>query len=286
MGLNERPVDDDPEWSNAGVRVFGETLQPEEIGAALGLKATDTHVKGQPRSRGHKEVWPHSLWSLASPLSDDKEMAIHLKWLLDSLESKVDVIRALSAKYRVDLFCGFSSGSGEGGFTLDSTTLARIAKLGVPVIVDLYCPIVDEEAEGGKRSAAGVRVSGETLQPAEIEGALGLRARRTHLKGQPRSPRHDTVWGESFWSLQSPPREDHNLADHLRWILDRLEPRLDTVRTLSAKYRVDLFCGFSSANGQGGFKLDGITVARLANLGVPLVVHLYPYDLLQEGKSE
>jgi uncharacterized protein DUF4279 len=273
--VNRLPLDDNGSWSDASIRIFGETLQPEEIGAALGLKATRTHSKGQPRSPRFKAVWRESFWSLQSPLGKDRDLASHLRWLLDTLEPKLTVIRSLSEKYQVNLFCGLISGNGEGGFTLDSTTLARIAKLGVPLVVDLYPPIVDEEAEVGKWSAAGVRVFGEMLQPAEIEGALGLRATRTHLKGQPRG-RNDAVWGESFWSLQSPPREDHNLADHLRWIFDRLEPRLDIIRTLSAKYRVDLFCSFSSACGQGGFKLDGITVARLANLGVPLVVNLYP----------
>jgi hypothetical protein len=40
------------------------------------------------------------------------------------------------------LFCGFSSGNGQGGFTLDSDTLTRIAKLGIPLIVDLYPPAI------------------------------------------------------------------------------------------------------------------------------------------------
>ena len=149
MTINKLPmdVDDEGKWSRASVRIFGETLQPEEIEAKLGLKATRTHVKGQPRSRRYNVPWRHSLWSLESPLSDDHDMADHLKWLLDRLEPRLDVIMALSAEYRVDLFCGFSSGSGQGGFTLDSTTLARIAKLGVPLVVDLYPPGVDEEAK-------------------------------------------------------------------------------------------------------------------------------------------
>jgi hypothetical protein len=70
------------------------------------------------------------------------------------------------------------------------------------------------------------------------------------------------------------------------WILDRLEPRLDALRTLSAKYRVDLFGGFSSGSGQGGFTLDSTTLARIAKLGVPLIVHLYPPRVREEGKSE
>ena len=80
-------------------------------------------------------------------MSDDHNLTDHLKWLLDRLEPRLDVIRTLPAEYQVDLFCGFSSGSGQGGFTLDSTTLARIAKLGVPLNVDLHLPGVDEDAK-------------------------------------------------------------------------------------------------------------------------------------------
>jgi len=73
MTMNKLPmdVDDEGKWSRASVRIFGETLQPEEIEAKLGLKATRTHLKGQPRSRRYKGVWPHSLWLLEIPTSDD-----------------------------------------------------------------------------------------------------------------------------------------------------------------------------------------------------------------------
>ena len=150
MTMNKLPmdVDDDGKWSRTCIRIFGETLQPEEIEAKLGLKATRTHVKGQPRSRRYNVPWRHSLWLLESPLSDDHDMADHLKWLLDRLEPRLDVIRTLSAEYRVGLMCGFSSGSGQGGFTLDSTTLGRTAKLGVPLVVDLYPPGFAEDDRG------------------------------------------------------------------------------------------------------------------------------------------
>jgi hypothetical protein len=72
-------------------------------------------------------------------------LAEHLRWLLDAVEPKADVLRSLSAKYQVLLFCGFSSGNGQGGFTLDSHTLTQIAKLGVPLIVDLYPPAIAED---------------------------------------------------------------------------------------------------------------------------------------------
>lgn len=133
-------MDDNRKWSLAGLRIFGETLRPEGIGPMLGLTATRTHLKGELLSAKHKTVRRKSSWHLDSPLPDDSDMVDHLKWLLDSLEPKRDVIRELSREYDVDLFCGFSSGSGQGGFALDSVTLARLSELGVPLLLDLYPP--------------------------------------------------------------------------------------------------------------------------------------------------
>jgi len=66
------------------------------------------------------------------------------------------------------------------------------------------------------------------------------------------------------------------MVDHLKWLLDSLEPKRDVIRELSRKYRIDFFCGFASMNQQGGFTLDSVTLARLAELGVPLELDLYP----------
>jgi hypothetical protein len=74
-------------------------------------------------------------------------MTDHLNWLLDSLEPKLVVVRTLSEKYQIEFFCEFSSGQGEGGFTLDSNTLTRIAKFGIRLVVDLYPPSMEIEID-------------------------------------------------------------------------------------------------------------------------------------------
>ena len=133
-------MDDNRKWSLAGLRIFGDTLPPEAIGPTLGLAATRMHLKGELLSPKHKAVRRKSSWHLDSPLPDDSNMVDHLKWLLDSLEPKRDVVKELCKQYEVDFFCGFSSGHGQGGFTLDTVTLARLAELGVPLALDLYPP--------------------------------------------------------------------------------------------------------------------------------------------------
>jgi hypothetical protein len=106
------------------------------------------HVKGQLRRNG-KDRWSNSLWFLESPLGENRGLSDHLAWLLDHLEPKIPVLSALSQSHRVDLFCGFSSGSGQGGFVLDTSILARLGRLGVPLVLDLYPPSMDiDEIEG------------------------------------------------------------------------------------------------------------------------------------------
>lgn len=90
----------------------------------------------------------NSLWFFQSPLGKNRGLNDHLAWLLDHLESKIPVLNALSQSHRVDLFCGFSSGSGQGGFVLDVSTLVRLARLGVPLVLDLYPPAAEDRIEG------------------------------------------------------------------------------------------------------------------------------------------
>lgn len=137
-------VDDDRGWCRASLRIFGETLKPEEVGAKLGLVATRSHLKGERRSKRHTSIWHESGWLLESPLPKESNMPEHLKWLLDAVETRIEVLGELSGKYKVDLFCGFSSGNGQGGFELDSATLGRLARLKIPLNLDLYPPNTED----------------------------------------------------------------------------------------------------------------------------------------------
>jgi hypothetical protein len=271
-------------WSRADLRIYDETLRLEDVEVALGLKATGTHLRGQLRSKGHKATWPDSMWRFGSSLEEDRGLEGNLVWLLDSLDPRRNIIRTFSEKYRVDFFCGFSSGDERGGFTLASVTLNRIANFGVPLIMNLSPPQPPKFDESGievfdesdrKWSRGSLRLFGETPQPEEIEATLGLKATCLYSNGQRKSSEGEAVWRESLWSLQSPLGDDANIADHVEWLLDSIERKRDVVRALSRKYRIDLFCGFSSANGQGGFTLNSVTIARIAKLGAPLVVKLY-----------
>jgi hypothetical protein len=71
-------------------------------------------------------------------------MADHLQWLLDAIEPKADALKELSEHCKVLFFCAFASENGQGGFTLDPRTLARLAALNIPFSLDLYPPGAEE----------------------------------------------------------------------------------------------------------------------------------------------
>jgi len=142
---NKLIAEENCKWSAASFRICGEILNLEEIEKTLGIKATLSHLKGQG-SRSNV-VYRESLWSLKSLLNRSESLDKHLAWLLDRLESKVEEVRSLSRLHRLDFFCGFGSVNGQGGFILDSVILARLAKFGISLGIDLYPPLSMDENE-------------------------------------------------------------------------------------------------------------------------------------------
>lgn len=140
-------MDDNRKWTRVALRIFSEEISSREIEAMLGIRGTRRHEKGDIRSSHHCEMWNEAFWSLQSPLSDDRAFSEQVTSLLDALDPRIEVIRVLSEKCRIDLFCGFSSGSGQGGFSLDVALLERLCKFGVPLVLDLYPPNNENDDE-------------------------------------------------------------------------------------------------------------------------------------------
>jgi Domain of unknown function (DUF4279) len=133
-------------WSRASLRIAGDTLQPNEISILLGLEATRSGVKGERFSSRHSAVRRTSFWFLECPLSKHLPLEEHLKWLLNLLEAKHDLIISISDKWRVEFFCGFFSENGQGGVTFDQGLLRRLAHLGIPLVLDFHLPEAQLEA--------------------------------------------------------------------------------------------------------------------------------------------
>ena len=132
---------------------------------------------------------------------------------------------------------------------------------------------------------ASLGIWGEELRPDEITSQLDLKPTRIHIRGEKKSSRVPLVWKDSYWSLDCPIDSENDPSDHLRWLLDMLEPKAAMVKEISARFRVEIWCGFSSESGQGGFKMDAITLQRIANLGIPMTLDLYPPEAKQSSED-
>ena len=130
--------------------------------------------------------------------------------------------------------------------------------------------------EERKWTLASLSISGDSLQPDNITLSLGLTPTRTGVKGERSSSRNSVARRTSFWIFTCPLSDSLPLAEHLAWLLDQLEPKVDLVRSIAEDWRVTIFCGFSSENGQGAATFDPRLLQRLANLGIPFVLDLYP----------
>jgi hypothetical protein len=107
--------------------------------------------------------------------------------------------------------------------------------------------------EDRKWSSASFRIMGGMLDLGEIDAALGLRATYSHTTGE--RSRSNVVYRESLWSLKSPLSRAESLDKHLEWLVEKLEPKVEEVRSLSRKYRVISFVALDLPTGKAGSSL-------------------------------
>lgn len=140
-------LENDERWYRVSLRFFGDQLDLDAVTAAIGLEPSyvgrmGEHIRGNPRYAIHRTcIWRRSYdEELESPFS------ILIAKFLDQLQDRADAIRVLTAQPGVEaeLFLGFSSGNGQGGFDLPPSLLARLADLGIGLSLDLYPPMPGE----------------------------------------------------------------------------------------------------------------------------------------------
>ena len=71
----------------------------------------------------------------------------HLDEVLSLLELRRDEVNTLGDDAELSLFCGFSSGNGQGGCTFMPELLRRLSALNIPLVLDLYPPNAEEVTE-------------------------------------------------------------------------------------------------------------------------------------------
>jgi hypothetical protein len=124
---------------------------------------------------------------------------------------------------------------------------------------------------------ATFRLSGDSLDPREVEEALGLRGDFGAAKGEIRRAGravHRTVRQPTgVWYLTTDGRLGGTSVErHLLYLLERIEPVGEKLAQLiqSSSLTADFYCYWVSATGQGGPVVSSETLGRIAVLSAEL----------------
>lgn len=129
------------QWSMAFLCVFSGALRPEDISMFLGRSPRYSHARGQPVASRNSNVVRHdTAWVLESGISDDQDLLEHIKNIISFIEQKREAISTLQLNSKVEIRCGCSSDTEQGGMRLTSGLLTRLARLSVDLVLDLYPP--------------------------------------------------------------------------------------------------------------------------------------------------
>lgn len=135
---------------SAGLRIWGDDLDPDEITRLLGCEPTRTRRKGE-EVRGKcstRTAWTGS-WHLKSDLPRSAELAAHISALLDRTTDDPTTWAALGSRYRVDVFCGLFLTAWNQGLELPPDLLRRLGERGITLGIDVYADLEEEQDHPG-----------------------------------------------------------------------------------------------------------------------------------------
>lgn len=125
--------------SKASLRVFGEHVLPAEISELLGTLPTAAHAKGDlwPLS-GRMGIRTAGMWLLEAQVKEPEDLDNQVAELLGRTTSDLGMWKALSARFQVDLFCGWFMGSNNEGVAISPTTMVALGSRGIALSIDIY----------------------------------------------------------------------------------------------------------------------------------------------------
>lgn len=138
---------------------------------------------------------------------------------------------------------------------------------------------VDDDETSIKTTHATLRLYTDESSLDFISDAFEAKPTRAHLKGEPQNRRNPEgiKRKESAWLYASPLPDDSELEDHISHLLGLLEKEPRTLESIRDRITsMDIFCMYSSENGQGSAVLDAKLIQRLAKQNIDVVFDLYP----------
>jgi len=133
-----------------------------------------------------------------------------------------------------------------------------------------------------------LRISGPTLDVADVTAKLSLKPSQTRIAGQSR-PGGKSVWDESMWEYEVRPnrnrkRDWSSLEQGLTKIVSAFRSRKRLLRNYQRRFKVCIFCGHFSSSFNGGPAFSPPLLKELGNLGVELFLDTYSSSDASTGR--
>jgi hypothetical protein len=126
------------------------------------------------------------------------------------------------------------------------------------------------------KSAASLRIGGDSLNPDEISKILGCPPSKGYVKGQTEPSKGRVVTRKTgAWMLDAGRQKPGDLNAQVAELFSRINTDLDVWAALSRKYKLDLFCGLFMSETDEGFDLSPETMKVLADRGIKLAICIY-----------
>jgi hypothetical protein len=130
--------------SSATLRISGDDLDPDRVTELLGCTPTKAQRKGDtftnPTS-GYTRTAKVGMWRLEAADRMPEDLDGQIAEILSKLTPALDVWRALSERYELDLFCGFFLDKTNEGLDVSSESLLALGQRGISLGMDIYATI-------------------------------------------------------------------------------------------------------------------------------------------------
>jgi hypothetical protein len=125
--------------SQLALRVFSKVLSCQEISKALDWQPSEEFEKGELfGGRTNKRPREESLWRYDFPSDEKVLFTEQLQILVNEILTKKECFYKIQGKCEVDIFCGYTTYNGQGGFTLESKLMGELSALGIDLSIDFY----------------------------------------------------------------------------------------------------------------------------------------------------
>ena len=114
------------------------------------------------------------------------------------------------------------------------------------------------------RSKVTLRISGDDLNPDDISRRLGTNPTTARTKGR-----------RGSWHLEAPERQPEDINGQVTGLLAQLTPDLSVWASVTAVWKVDIFCGLFMDTMNDGSSLSPEVMSALASREIEIGFDIY-----------